>query len=124
MVRSPANDAADQLAIADASQEPLDRLSGQPPPVNVQAAARGGVVEEGWRPLDRVNLRQQCRIYEPGAVEQVVVGPARVLGAQPLADRVVLEGKERVHHDEPDPEARLVMMHTLFPYTTLFRSQL
>jgi hypothetical protein len=66
------------------------------------------VVEEGWRPLDRVDLRQQRRVNEPGSVEQVVVGPGRVLGSQPVADRVVLEGEERVHHGQADPEARLV----------------
>src|SRR5215216_3960809 len=108
VVRLPTNDAADHLVVAYASRQPLDCLPCQSPPVRVQAAPCGGVVEEGGRPLDGVDLRQQCRVYEPGAVEQVVIRPARVLGAQPVADRVVLEGKERMHHDQPDPESRLV----------------
>ena len=108
MVRVPADDAADHLVVADAPHQPLDRLPSEPPPVDVQAEAYGGVVEEGGCPLYCVYPRQQRRVYKPGTVEQVVVGPARVFGAQPVADRVVLEGEERVHHGQADPKARLV----------------
>src|SRR5215207_6825512 len=108
VVRSPTNDSADHFVVAYASHQPLDCLPCQSPPVRVQAAPRGGMIQEGGRPLDGVDLRQQRRVYEPGAVEQLVVGPAGVLGAQPVADRVVLAGKERMHHCQPDPEARLV----------------
>src|SRR5215204_6136042 len=108
VVRSPTNDSADHFVVADASRQPLDCLPCQSPPVGVQAAPRGGMIQEGGRPLDGVDLRQQRRVYEPGAVEELIVGVAGVLGAQPIADRVVLAGKESMHHDKPDPEARLV----------------
>src|SRR5215208_143894 len=58
VVRLPTNDAADHLVVADTSNQPLDGLPCQSPPVRVQAATCGGVIEEGGRPLYGVDLRQ------------------------------------------------------------------
>ena len=49
----------------------------------------------GWpmtagRPLDGVDLGHQRGVDEPRVVEQLLVRPARVVGAQAVADGVVL----------------------------------
>ena len=83
-----------------------EALAHEAPPVRVHRELRGRVRDDRRRPLDRVDLRDQRRVHEPRAVEEVVVRPGRVLLAQRVADRVVLEREERVQDAEPDPEVR------------------
>jgi hypothetical protein len=66
------------------------------------------MAEDGCGPFDRVDLREQGRIDEPGVVEEVVIRPGGVIGPQTVADGVVLEHEERLHEGQADPEARLL----------------
>ena len=66
--------------------------------------ARGRVRDDRRRPLDRVDLRHQGGVDQAGAVVELVVRPVRVLLGEPVADRVVLAGEERVQERQPEPE--------------------
>ncbi len=59
--------------------------------------------EHGRRPLERVDLRDERRVDQPRGLEQRLVVPARPLGAQPVADGVVLEREQQVEQREADP---------------------
>ena len=56
---------------------------------------RRRVADHGRRPLDRVDLGDQRGVDQARPLEEVVVGPRRVLGSQPVADRVVLADEDR-----------------------------
>ena len=56
------------------------------------------------RPLDRVDLRHQRRRDQARLREELVVRPRRMLGGEPVGDRVVLAGEERVQERQPEPE--------------------
>src|SRR5687768_10539619 len=66
------------------------------------------MAENSSSPLHSVNLRQQRRVNEPGTVEQLVVGPGGILGAEALADRIVLQHEERLQQRQPHPEPWLL----------------
>jgi hypothetical protein len=108
MVPGRAGDTADHFAAADPSEEPVDPLARHAPPLGPHADLQGGMAEDGGGPFDRVDLREQGRVDEPGVVEEIVIRPGGVLGAQAVADGVVLQHKERLHEGQADPEARLL----------------
>jgi hypothetical protein len=90
MVLGRAGDPADHLAAAHPSEELVDPLARDAPPVGPHANLQGGVAEDSSSPFDRVDLREQCRVDEPGVVKEVVIRPGGVLGTQAVADGVVL----------------------------------
>src|SRR5215218_9715981 len=100
MVLRRARDAAVHLLTPnDTSEKRIDSpLAGQPPPVGSHGSLQGRMTEDGGGPLDGVNLGHERHIDEPGAREQIIVGPGWVLGTEVVADCVVLQGKEHSHH--------------------------
>ena len=68
--------------------------------------------QDGWCPLDGMDLRHQGAVDQPRRVEQTLVVPGGVLALESLADGIVLLGEERVQAREAEPpvlgEARAV----------------
>ena len=64
------------------------------------------MADNGWRPFDRVNLCYQGCIDEPRTLKDVVVRPVWVLGAQAVADGIVFQRKQCLHHLQTQPPAR------------------
>ena len=50
-----------------------------------------------------MDFREQRRVDEPRLLEQALVVPERIVLLQLVADRVVLEGEQRVQQAETDP---------------------
>ena len=86
-------------------EPPREALAHEAPPVRVHPELRRRVRDDRRRPLDRVDLRDQRRVHEPGAVEEIVVRPGRVVLAQRVADRVVLEREQRVQDARGRPRS-------------------
>ena len=79
-------------------------LAEDPVPVRPHPELRRRVRDDRRRPLDRVDLRHQRRRDQARLREELVVGPRRVLGGEPVCDRVVLAREERVQERQPEPE--------------------
>ena len=106
VVRDRAGDAADHLAGREAAEEVVQLLAREAPPVRAQGDLRRRVADHRRRPLDRVDLGDQGGVDQARPLEEVVVRPRRVLGSQPVADRVVLADEDHLHQRDPEPEAR------------------
>ena len=59
--------------------------------------------QDGRRPLDGVDLREQRRVDQARLLEQPLVVPERVVLLELVADGVVLEREQRVQQAQPDP---------------------
>src|SRR5258708_1879557 len=94
---------AEPLRRTDAAEDPMNALPCETPPVRTHRDLQRRHGEDRGRPLNGVNLREEGGIHQTSAVEEFLVGPGGVLGTQTIADRIVLEGKERVHQVEPEP---------------------
>ena len=95
-----AGDAAEDLVRAPLAEP----LAEDPVPVRPHPELRRRVRDDRRRPLDRVDLRHQRRRDQARLREELVVGPVRVLGGEPVCDRVVLAREERVQERQPEPE--------------------
>ena len=95
-----AGDAAEHLVRAPLAEP----LAEDPVPVGPHPVPRRRVRDDRRRPLDRVDLRHQRRRDQPRLREELVVRPLRVLGGEPVGDRVVLAREERVQERQPEPE--------------------
>src|SRR5262245_29215387 len=75
-------DAADYLALVNASQKIMDTFPEESPPVCPHGDLKGGVTEDRSRPLDSMNFGEQGRIDQAGALEERLVGPLRIGGLE------------------------------------------
>src|SRR5438105_5281153 len=82
MILLRTGNAADDLTVTDAPEQLIDLLACQSPPVGVHTNVQRGVIENGGRPVDGVDLCHKGRIDEPGTAEQVIVCTGGVLAAQ------------------------------------------
>ena len=98
VVRLRAGDAAQHLARREPAEPGEDAV-----PVRPHRVARRRMRDDRGRPLDGVDLGHQRRVDQARLVEELVVRPRRVLAAQPVADRVVLEREQRVQDREAEP---------------------
>ena len=62
-----------------------------------------GLFDDRRRPVEGVDLGDQRAVGEPGLVVELLVGPGRILGANPVCDRVVLHREEHVQRVEAVP---------------------
>ena len=63
------------------------------------------MADDRGRPLHRVDLGDQRHVDQPRPLVDLLLGPLRVLGAQPVADGVVLQGEQGLHQQQAEPEA-------------------
>ena len=80
-------------------------------PARPHQFARSAIFVVGWLITAGVHstvwiLAISAALIEPRPLEDVVVRPRRVLGSQPVADRVVLADEDDLHQRDPEPEAR------------------
>ena len=82
----------------------VEAFAEEAEPVCAQCAHRRRVGDDRRRPVDRMDLGHERGVDQARLLVKGLVVELRVLGVQPLADRVVLEHEERVQQCEADPE--------------------
>ena len=84
--------AAEQLVVVEAGEHVL-QLAERTEPVGAQPGADDRLRQDGRRPLDGVDFRQQRGVDQAGLLKQALVVPHRVVLLELVADGVVLEGE-------------------------------
>ncbi len=100
MVGGRAGDAAEDFVLAPLAQA----LAEDAVPVGPHRVLGRRMRNDRRRPFDGVDLRHQGGVDQARALVELVVGPARVLGLQAVADRVVLVREDRVQQRQAEPE--------------------
>src|SRR5438105_12056763 len=59
--------------------------------------------DDRWSPLDGVDLCQERRINQPRLLEELLVGPVRILCCEAVADRIVLASEQRQEQTQAEP---------------------
>src|SRR5947209_6529727 len=98
-----AGNATNYLTPADSSHQVVDPLRGESPPVASHRNLHDGTPQDAGGPFDCVDFGDKSGIDQTGFVEEIVIRPRRVLLAQAVADRVVLQGEEGVEQAETHP---------------------
>src|SRR5437868_1135230 len=93
------------LVVGDASQEWIQGLTTDTPPVATQGVDGRRMGDDSRCPLDRMDLCQKRRIDEPGFLEQLFVRPVGVGMCEAVADGIVLAREQRQQHAQPQPPA-------------------
>ena len=106
VVRRRARDPADDFAATQAAQQLVQPLALQSPPVPPHRHFGGRVADDCRSPLEGMDLGHERGVDQSRLVKQILVGPRRVLGLEPVADGVVLQPEQREHHRQADPPAR------------------
>ncbi len=73
-------------------------------PVDAHSGDHRRMADDRRSPFDRVNLGDECRRDQARPLEDLLIRPAGVLVAQSVADGVVLQDEQSVHHGEAHPE--------------------
>src|SRR6266851_3958286 len=85
--------AADDLAFTDASEVLVDPFPGQAPPVAMHSNLQGRVRDDRGCPVDSVDLRDERCVDQPGMIEQFIVGPGWIGGAELVTNDVVFHSR-------------------------------
>jgi len=93
----------DDLAITQATEETLEALHFEAPPVSAQSILRCWMTDDGWRPFNGVNFCYQGCINETCALKDVIIRPVGILGTQAIADGVVLQRKQGMQQAQAKP---------------------
>src|SRR5713226_10352609 len=94
--------AADDLAFTDASEVLVDPFPGQAPPVAMHSNLQGRVRDDRGCPVDSVDLRDERCVDQPGMIEQFIVGPGWIGGAELVTNDVVFQGEQGEQHTKDD----------------------
>src|SRR5947209_19660244 len=70
-----ARDATDNLTRADAPKLLINPLARQTPPVGVHAHLQRWMIENGWCPVNGMDLRHQSRVNKAGVLEEFFIRP-------------------------------------------------
>jgi hypothetical protein len=103
MIGLRSDDTAKDFAVVDEADGVLQVAFEQAVPVGVHRGLDDRMRQDRRRPLDGVDLGDERRGDQPRLVEELLVGPVRVLGGEEVAHMVVFPREERVEHGQADP---------------------